>query len=676
MGLRLERLVRLVTSVRVSTALTLVLLVAVTLAFLIILTRAIWTPRDDPTAFPGYTLVAPLQSKDTYLIDMQGRVVRTWESDYTAGQTAYLLENGHLLRAGQIRRDEQLLAGAAAGGRVQEFTWEGELVWDFKFHNEKQIPHHDIARLPSGNVLLIVWELRTAGETIAAGRRPEAVDGPWLVDSVIEIKPTGTTTGEVVWEWHIWDHLIQDRDSSQANYGDVAAHPERIDINFGQTLFAELFGAGQSPQAEAKNQKDANRLRSIGYLGSPAPRGNPGITPDWTHVNAVAYNPELDQILLTVRAFSEFWIIDHSTTSAEAAGHAGGRSGKGGDLLYRWGNPQAYRAGTKADQRLFTPHDAHWIPPGRPGAGHVLVFNNGRGRPGGDYSTVDEFVLPVDARGRYVRASGPAYGPNGPVWRYAAPHQKYWSAGFMSGAQRLPNGNTLICDGVSGTIFEVTRGEEVVWKYTSSGAPRPALGGSGPPPGGFGGQTRPDEILAVVLRDMLRMSPEQKKELDAFQKEVDARLDKILTDEQKERLREVSSFGPGGFAGLALPGQIMSLSRQASLKPTGEQKTELTELQNQVDAKLDQVLTADQKAQFQKLKDAIIRHGPLRFGPGGPSGAGPVPPGGPRGFGPGGPGGFGGPPGGNPVFRAYRYGMDYAGLAGKDLRPGGSVRAR
>ncbi|MGC8644373.1 MAG: hypothetical protein ACP5XB_31305, partial [Isosphaeraceae bacterium] len=60
---------------------------------------------------------------------------------------------------------------------------------------------------------------------------------------------------------------------------------------------------------------------------------------------------ELDQILLSVHSFSEIWIIDHGTTTAEAATHKGGRSGKGGDLLYRWGNPQAYRAGTAADQQ-------------------------------------------------------------------------------------------------------------------------------------------------------------------------------------------------------------------------------------------------------------------------------------------------------------------------------------
>ena len=72
---------------------------------------------------------------------------------------------------------------------------------------------------------------------------------------------------------------------------------------------------------------------------------------------------------MSVCAFSEFWIIDHGTTTAQAAGHTGGRRGRGGDLLYRWGNPRAYRAGTKADRKLFAQHNAHWIPKGLPGAG-------------------------------------------------------------------------------------------------------------------------------------------------------------------------------------------------------------------------------------------------------------------------------------------------------------------
>ena len=131
-------------------------------------------------------------------------------------------------------------------------------------------------------------------------------------------------------------------------------------------------------------------------------------------MNSVDYNAALDQIVVSVHEFSEIWIIDHSTTTAEAAGHTGGRSGKGGDLLYRWGNPRVYRAGTKADQTLFAQHNAQWIPRGLPGEGHMLVFNNGGQRPDGSYSSVDELVLPVDGQGRYTREPGASYGPKKP----------------------------------------------------------------------------------------------------------------------------------------------------------------------------------------------------------------------------------------------------------------------
>ena len=265
MGSPLGRRMRLAPKVMLSAALTLVLLAAL-VPFLLSL-------MHQPQPFPGYTLVTPLLSTKTFLCDMQGRVVKTWTSDSTAVQEAYLLENGHLLRAGQLRKDERMLAGPATGGRIQEFTWDGELVWDFKFYNDTQVLHHDLTRLPGGNVLLLVWEKKTAEEIVAAGRSPETVVGPWLTDSLIEIRPTGKTTGEVVWEWHVWDHLIQDRDPARANYGEVAAHPELIDINFGENYGSELSRTVSSASSEARNKNALNTLRSIGYVGSPSPRG-------------------------------------------------------------------------------------------------------------------------------------------------------------------------------------------------------------------------------------------------------------------------------------------------------------------------------------------------------------------------------------------------------------------
>jgi hypothetical protein len=456
-------------------------------------TRQTSVTLSEPGSFTGYTLVFPLQSKNTYLVDMQGRVVRSWQSKYMAGQDAYLLPNGNLLRAAKLNDSEAFFAGEGAGGRVQEFTWEGDLVWDYKFHNMTQIQHHAITRMPNGNVMLIVWERKTLKQAAEAGVNPDLAGGEFLVDSLIEIKPKGKTGGEIVWEWHLWDHLVQDFDKTKANFGNVAEHPELVDVNFARDERGK-FGKGgfggpkgkKEPKKTPANDENLAKLKGIGYIGASGGNKFAGFFPDWTHVNAVAYNPQLDQIMICPRRFHEFWIIDHSTTKAEAAGHMGGKSGKGGDLLYRWGNPRAYRAGTQADQQLFAQHDAHWIPDGLPGAGHVLIFNNGGGRPGGNFSSVDEIVLPVDSEGKYAHKTGTRFGPEKPVWSYAAPKKSEFFAAMMSGAQRLPNGNTLVSTGFGGTIFEVKASSETVWKFITPNDS--SLGMSGPGGGkGFGG---------------------------------------------------------------------------------------------------------------------------------------------------------------------------------------------
>ncbi len=376
---------------------------------------------NDPRAFQGYTLIAPVKSEQTFLIDMQGHGVRMWQHETTPALGAILNDNGRFLRPGA-------LVGVAgddspgAGGIVQEFVWGGELVWDFKFATPTKLPHHDVLRLPNGNIMLIVYERKTRQEAIAAGRRPELADHThFMADALIEIKPTGIDTGTIVWEWHVWDHVIQDHDPSKANYGNVADHPELADLNYHKNVLGMI----------AKQPGGMDMLRSIGYVGGTSTGKPPRFDPYWSHLNSIAYHPELDQIAVSSLTFSELWIIDHSTTSDEAAGHKGGRGGKGGDILYRWGNPAAYRAGEKADQRLFSAHDAHWIPRGVPGAGHMLVFNNGSDRPDGNYSSVEELVLPVDPKGRYTRSPDSAFGPSQPIWSYTPANKSdFYSALF------------------------------------------------------------------------------------------------------------------------------------------------------------------------------------------------------------------------------------------------------
>ncbi len=183
------------------------------------------------------------------------------------------------------------------------------------------------------------------------------------------------------------------------------------------------------------------------------------------HTNSVAYEPRRDEVALCVWGHDEIWILDHGTTTEEAASHEGGRRGKGGDLLYRWGNPRAYRRGSARERRLFGPHDARFVPEGCPGAGDLTIFNNGQGRPGGDHSSVLEIRPPLDASGRYALEAGRPFGPEAPVWEYAA--GRSFRAEYLSGAQRLPNGNTLVTDGPAGRIFEVTAAGEVVWEFVN-----------------------------------------------------------------------------------------------------------------------------------------------------------------------------------------------------------------
>jgi hypothetical protein len=613
--------------------------------------------QNDPAAFQGYTLLSPMNSTKTYLIDMQGRVVKEWKSDYSPAMCAVLLENGNLLRPATAGRGQGFGAIPGAGGRIQEFTWEGELVWDFKFAHDKHLPHHDTCRLPNGNIIMVATDKKTGKEAIAAGRRPELVGDSFLPDCLLEIKPTGKTTGEIVWKWHLWDHLVQDYDKSKPNYGNVAEHPELVNINYGEDVLAPITAS-----------KDGNeKLKSIGYVGS-ARRGRNN--PDWTHCNSVAYNPELDQIVLSIHNFSEVWIIDHSTTTAEAAGHQGGRSGRGGDLLYRWGNPRAYGAGTKADQRLFAQHSAHWIPKGLPGEGHLMVFNNGGGRPDGTYSSVDEIALPVDAQGRYERKEKTRFGPEKALWSYAAPKKSEFFSMLISGAQRLPNGNTLVCSGVNGTLFEVTSDNETVWKYVN-----PAKGGFGPGPGrkgpgggrptGFGGPPQPGQLLPSFVQDFLNFTDEQRKGLEGLQKDVDGKLAALLTDEQKEQLKDAR----GGLGGLPQPGQIMTPFQQTRLKLTDEQKKQMESLQKDADDRLAKLLNEDQQKQFKETRENFAR-GPGGFGGGPGAGKGPGGAGAPKG--PGGFAGFG-PPGGASLFRVYRYAANYPGLAGKELAAGKTI---
>ena len=379
---------------------------------------------NTPEAYNGYTLFSPMVNNVVYLIDNCGYEVQRWEQIYRPGLSVYLMDNGDLLRTNRIQSTG--FAGGGIGGKLEQRDWNNILVWSYDIADSTQHQHHDIELLPNGNILLIAWEKISRAEAIANGKDPAINFNEVWPDKIIEIKPMGVNSGIVVWEWRFWDHIIQDFDPTKANYGVIADHPELIDVNL-------------------------------------PPIGQPN-NADWNHSNGIDYNADLDQIIISSRNQSEVFIIDHSTTTAEAASHSGGNSGKGGDFLYRWGNPMNYDRGTINDRQLFAQHNATWIPKGYDDEGKILVFNNGIGRIPTDYSSVDIIDPPVDLNGNYTIGANQPFAPAAAEWSYF--DQGFFSVN-ISGAQALPNGNILICQGFNGIVFEVDKAKNKLWYYIS-----------------------------------------------------------------------------------------------------------------------------------------------------------------------------------------------------------------
>jgi hypothetical protein len=360
-------------------------------------------------AYKGYTLFTPLFSDKTYLIDMLGNIVHIWKhKDNPPGLHYILLENGNIL--GNTREkfvlppkegtkpkpkpknnpnpNKNLNFGGGVKG-LKEMDWDGNVVCQYLPGPNEGSLHHDFVRLPNGNTMTNAWEHVSYEEAIAGGRNPKQTTERGLAPDVIyEVDPKG----QVVWKWYAWDHR-----GMNSRY--------HLDVN---------------------------------YITNVLPKYSRG-NPDWTHFNTVDYNPSTDQILVDSREFGELYIIEHKT----------------GEIVYRWGNPSAYGGGdapsftTPGDQILFGPHDAHWIKEGLPGAGHILIFNNGWARPPVTYSSIIE----MDPKTGEI------------VWEYRSKCENSFSSHHISGAQRLPNGNTFICSGSHGHMFEVTNEGEVVWEY-------------------------------------------------------------------------------------------------------------------------------------------------------------------------------------------------------------------
>ena len=423
---------------------------------------------DSSRAHEGYTLFSPMLGRNSYLIDMHGRVINMWPYPESwvhpdVREHARLLEDGTLLRS--YTSPNGRTPAALKAGLFQIVDWDGEVVWEYESPREGYSAHHDFRmiwnpKLGERTIMYITSREITHQEAILLGVDPELRENyASRPDGLIEIN----LNGNVIWEWNVSDHLVQDINSGLSNYGVIEEHPERLDPNFGR-----------------------------------------GVSGDWIHANAFDFNETLDHVVINNSSFSEFYVIDHGATfvpgdferSIELA------AGSAGDFIYRWGNSCVYDSGdcpsmtdeglstSNGHQQVFFSHDIQWIMDREvrlierelPGIGNFLIFNNGARQPGTTFSSVIE-IDPYDGLmelGRYIPQVAAGYERSGVgggmgaapqnvskqiVWRFSGTLPNSFYSSYISGVQRLPNGNTLICPGAHGHIFEVTGNGDIVWEY-------------------------------------------------------------------------------------------------------------------------------------------------------------------------------------------------------------------
>ncbi|MBW1765045.1 MAG: aryl-sulfate sulfotransferase, partial [Deltaproteobacteria bacterium] len=392
-------------------------------------------------AYKGYTLFRPNTQRGfdgalIFLIDMEGNIVRTWKNV----QNPKLYEDGHIV------------------GGFTELDWDGNIVWEWRPPADRSNirPHHDMWRifnkkLNAYTYLGVIRYTPTQEEIVMAGCDPSKEYTTAFTDGVVEVDKDGN----IIWEWNFLEHGVQNVNPEWPNCvakgKTIADYPGKIDLNW---------------------LTDGSRRR-----GGPA-----GLTSAWQHVNALDYNEELDHIAVNAKNWSEFYVIDHGATFIpnDPKGSRELAASDKGDFLYRFGNPSAYQQGdppmflSEGHQQMYGAHNIQWIKKGLPGAGNFLIFDNGCWNPKGFHSVILEINPYLDAdkknTGNYVNPPDAGYvrrtnNSNQIVWSYQSTKQSSFYSNFISGCQRLPNGNTLINSGATGHIFEVTAEGEIVWEY-------------------------------------------------------------------------------------------------------------------------------------------------------------------------------------------------------------------
>lgn len=361
---------------------------------LLIITISLSSISDGATeTFDGYTFV--YSGQNAYLYDMDKKLIHTWTASKPIQFCADLLKDSSVIVALDASVNFKYNAGAGTYSRLQIINWNNEVTWDFTCGNSEYIPHHDIEP---------VYRTNDPNE------KPSFLIPCYTQwgDKIVELKPNGKNTAEAVWEWFASDHLCKSN---------------CIDI----TDLLNEYGGG---------------------------KGSFNMKADAMHTNNLSYNRRLDQIVISCKGYNELLVIDHSTTTEEAKTPSGGKSGKGGSILYRWGYPSNYISDTS--NNIFSgQHHCCWVPdtmPGTnltvPGGGNFMAVNNGR------KCAVEISNPSVD--GNYTRSSGKPFDPVSLSWSYTDTDIQVNEGSI----QKLPNNNYLICSGGTSLIGQSSSSED------------------------------------------------------------------------------------------------------------------------------------------------------------------------------------------------------------------------
>lgn len=410
----------------------------------------------NKTTDSAYVLFAPANSDTTYLIDKAGNVFHYWVSKYayTPGMSVYLLPNGNLLRAENVGNKYC----GFPGGQISVYNWDDNLLWSYTINSPNRQQTHDVYPMPNGNVLAVVWEFIPKKVAEAKGRRMFSCDsaGIWS-GALVELEPDfKNKTAKEVWHWSFWDRVVSTGDSA---------------VKFPQLLNVNYIGTPDGGDTIVN--------------GDTIYRAD---TTDWTHMNAVTYNADLDQIMISSRNLNEIYIIEHTKDKCDSKLHSGGQYGKGGDFLYRWGYSPAYLSPTpnpkllkgvnlETSQQLFGQHSPYWIPKGYPYQNQIMINNDGYDRSGGTIyggPTTVNIIEPGAVNGNYPLSPNATFYPTTYAFNYQAPNS-LWNS-HRGNAQMLRNGHILICspspepfngDTLPPTFYEINpmKSGEIVWEY-------------------------------------------------------------------------------------------------------------------------------------------------------------------------------------------------------------------